>query len=185
MKSAKPKCTNFSEVLEMDTYKVILVGDGGCGKSVFVKRVLTGMFEKKYIATLGVEVHPVRVPSRLACLNIWDCAGQEKFGGLRDGYYIQSHIAVVAFDLTSPLSLANIGTWAKSVRRIADKAPIIICGMKADIKTPLVQKRLDNLVPKLEEIGLRYVEISSKTGEGVLELLQLIESLARVRKPKL
>jgi GTP-binding nuclear protein Ran len=49
---------------------------------------LTGEFEKKYIATLGVEVHPMvfhtnHGPIRL---NVWDTAGQEKLGGLRDGY---------------------------------------------------------------------------------------------------
>lgn len=40
-------------------YKLVLVGDGGVGKTTFVKRHLTGEFEKKYIATLGVEVHPM------------------------------------------------------------------------------------------------------------------------------
>ena len=35
-------------------YKLVLVGDGGVGKTTFVKRHLTGEFEKKYIATLGV-----------------------------------------------------------------------------------------------------------------------------------
>jgi len=43
------------------------------------------------VATLGVEVHPLifhtnRGPIKF---NVWDTAGQEKFGGLRDGYYIQ------------------------------------------------------------------------------------------------
>ena len=41
------------------TFKLILVGDGGTGKTTFVKRHLTGEFEKKYMATLGVEVHPL------------------------------------------------------------------------------------------------------------------------------
>jgi GTP-binding nuclear protein Ran len=40
-------------------FKLVLVGDGGVGKTTFVKRHLTGEFEKKYIATLGVEVHPM------------------------------------------------------------------------------------------------------------------------------
>lgn len=44
-----------------------------------------------YIATLGVEVHPLTFHTNFGtiCFNVWDTAGQEKFGGLRDGYYIQ------------------------------------------------------------------------------------------------
>ncbi len=85
---------------EMPTFKLVLVGDGGVGKTTFVKRHLTGEFEKKYVATLGVEVHPLvfhtnRGPLRF---NVWDTAGQEKFGGLRDGYYIQGSLSTFTND---------------------------------------------------------------------------------------
>ena len=73
------------------TFKCVLVGDGGVGKTTFVKRHVTGEFEKKYVATLGVEVHPMLFHTTRGPIqfNVWDTAGQEKFGGLRDGYYIQ------------------------------------------------------------------------------------------------
>ena len=43
------------------------------------------------LATLGVEVHPLNFHTNRGTIrfNVWDTAGQEKFGGLRDGYYIQ------------------------------------------------------------------------------------------------
>ena len=44
-----------------------------------------------FAATLGVEVHPLSFHTNRGQMvfNVWDTAGQEKFGGLRDGYYIQ------------------------------------------------------------------------------------------------
>lgn len=53
-------------------------------------RHVTGEFEKKYVATIGVEVHPLDFHTTRGKIrfNVWDTAGQEKFGGLRDGYYI-------------------------------------------------------------------------------------------------
>uniref|UniRef100_A0A8C6RL72 GTP-binding nuclear protein Ran n=1 Tax=Nannospalax galili TaxID=1026970 RepID=A0A8C6RL72_NANGA len=75
--------------------KLILVGDGGTGKTTF--------FEKKYAATVGVEVHPPmfhtnRGPIRF---NVWDTDGQETFGDLHDGYYIQAQCAIIMFGVTS------------------------------------------------------------------------------------
>lgn len=77
----------------MPEFKLILVGDGGVGKTTFVKRHLTGEFEKKYVATLGVEVHPLvfhtnRGPIKF---NVWDTAGQEVCFFLRLCYIYDVH----------------------------------------------------------------------------------------------
>lgn len=37
----------------MPEFKLILVGDGGVGKTTFVKRHVTGEFEKKYVGEFG------------------------------------------------------------------------------------------------------------------------------------
>ena len=78
---------------EMPEFKLILVGDGGVGKTTFVKRHLTGEFEKKYVATLGVEVHPLvfhtnRGPIKF---NVWDTAGQERYQAISSSHYRRAH----------------------------------------------------------------------------------------------
>ncbi len=91
-------------------FKVVLVGDGATGKTTFVKRHISGEFEKKYVATLGVEVRPLPFYTNKGrvMLNVWDTAGQEKFGGLRDGYYIMANAAIIFFDLTSRITFPYI-----------------------------------------------------------------------------
>ncbi len=41
--------------------KVCIIGDGGTGKTTFCKRLITGEMERKYVATIGAEVRPIRV----------------------------------------------------------------------------------------------------------------------------
>jgi small GTP-binding protein len=61
-------------------FKLVMVGDGGVGKTTFVKRHLTGEFERKYVATLGVEVRPLDCTTNFGNVrfNVWDTAGQAK-----------------------------------------------------------------------------------------------------------
>lgn len=63
-------------------------------------------------------------------LIIWDTAGQEKLGGLREGYYIGAHCAIIMFDVTSRISYKNVPKWHKDLTRICDTVPIVLVGNK-------------------------------------------------------
>ncbi|KAG6376366.1 ras-domain-containing protein [Boletus reticuloceps] len=144
------------------TFKLVLVGDGGTGKTTFVKRHLTGEFEKKYIATLGVEVHPLTFTTNFGtiCFNVWDTAGQEKFGGLRDGYYIQGQCGIIMFDVTSRITYKNVPNWHRDLERVCENIPIVLCGNKVDVKERKVKT---GAVTFHRKKNLQYFEISAKS----------------------
>ncbi len=98
------------------------------------------------MATLGVEVHPLGFTTvsnpRLtlgpsaACawlltttqnfgpitFDVWDTAGQEKFGGLRDGYYINGQCGIIMFDVTSRITYKNVPNWHRR-----SKITLVLC----------------------------------------------------------
>ncbi len=143
-------------------YKIILVGDGGVGKSVFIKRADTGEFRQKYIPTQGVDVSVLRYPTNYGTVTfkIWDCAGQEKFGGLRDGYYIGADGAIVMFDLTSRITYKNSKNWINDVKKTCPDIPIVVCGNKTDIPDKKVNGRIDAIdIPNV----IKYYSVSAKS----------------------
>merc|ERR1711959_17919 len=103
----------------------------------------TGEFEKKYIPTLGVEVHPLKFNTNCGVLtfNVWDTAGQEKFGGLRDGYYIQGQCAIIMFDVTSRITYKNVPNWHRDIVRVCENIPIVLVGNKVDVKDRKVKAK--------------------------------------------
>jgi GTP-binding nuclear protein Ran len=143
-------------------FKLVLVGDGGTGKTTFVKRHLSGEFEKKYIATVGVEVHPLLFHTNYGPIvfNVWDTAGQEKFGGLRDGYYVQGQCGIIMFDVTSRITYKNVPNWHRDLTRVCENIPIVLCGNKVDIKERKVKAKSITFHRKK---NLQYYDISAKS----------------------
>ncbi|KAK5583389.1 hypothetical protein RB653_004982 [Dictyostelium firmibasis] len=142
--------------------KLVLVGDGGVGKTTFVQRHLTGEFEPRYIPTLGVSVHALIFYTNFGKIhfNVWDTAGQEKFGGLRDGYYIQGNCAIIMFDVTSRLSYKNVPNWHSDLTRVCENIPIVLCGNKVDVKDRKVKP---SQIVFHRRYNLSYYDVSAKS----------------------
>lgn len=136
-------------------YKVVFMGDGGVGKSALIKRHFHNEFEKVYKPTIGAEVLPIQFQTNHGSivLNIWDTAGQEKYSGLREGYTINAHHAVIFYSVNSELSARNISFW----ERDAGLLPTTIIGTKADMQN---------------KVGLDTPVLSSKTRQGITAFWQ-------------
>ncbi|OWF56625.1 GTP-binding nuclear protein Ran [Mizuhopecten yessoensis] len=115
-----------------------------------------------FSATLGVEVHPLNFCTTRGDIkfNVWDTAGQEKFGGLRDGYYIQGQCAIIMFDVTSRVTYKNVPNWHRDLVRVCENIPIVLCGNKVDIKDRKVKAK--SIVFHRKK-NLQYYDISAKS----------------------
>ena len=144
------------------TFKLVIIGDGGVGKTTFVKRHISGEFQKPYIPTKGADVSHIDFSTNRGRIQfvIWDTAGQEKFGNLRECYYIDANCAIIMFDLTSRQTYKNVAKWHKDLTKICENIPIVLVGNKADVKDRKLKARQINFHRKR---NLQYYDVSAKS----------------------
>ena len=109
-----------------------------------------------------MEVHPIVFHTNFGPIkfNCWDTAGQEKYGGLRDGYYIQGDGAIMMFDVTARITYNSVPNWHRDISRVCPDIPIVLCGNKVEVKARKVKTKQITFHRKK---NLQYFEISAKT----------------------
>ena len=164
-----------SQTSQISKHKVLIIGDGGVGKSTFLKHLRTQEFDERYLATLGVEVHPLygkNSNDERITLEFWDCAGQDKFAGLKDGYYVQADAAIVMFSLCSRESFRKLCYWIGEFKRVCPNKPLVIVGTQADNALPQLLRRAE------EE---NFVIISTKEcPENDMEVIRRLTSAMNI-----
>ncbi|KAI8042802.1 GTP-binding nuclear protein Ran-like [Drosophila gunungcola] len=127
------------------------------------KMVLLGEAEWNYEPTVGVSLNRLTFRTDRGGIPfiVWDTAGQEKLAGMRDGYYIQAHCAIIMFDVTSRKSYDKLERWHRDLVRVCNNIPIVICGNKVDLR----EKRQveDTQVRFHRKKNLMYFNISAKS----------------------
>ncbi|KAL1406262.1 GTP-binding nuclear protein gsp1/Ran [Vanrija albida] len=142
-------------------FKMVLCGDGGTVSTTCAPARASEQ-ARDPSTTLGVEVHPLKFHTNVGTIvfNVWDTAGQEKFGGLRDGYYIQGKCGIIMFDVTSRITYKNVPNWHRDLERVCETIPIVLCGNKVDVKERKVKT---GNVTFHRKKNLQYYEISAKS----------------------
>ncbi|KAJ3827828.1 P-loop containing nucleoside triphosphate hydrolase protein [Lentinula raphanica] len=89
--------------------KVVVCGDGACGKTSLLNVFTRGFFTQVYEPTVFENyVHDLYVDDQLVELSLWDTAGQEEFDRLRSLSYAETHVVMICFSVDNPVSLENV-----------------------------------------------------------------------------
>ncbi|XP_067684037.1 rho-related GTP-binding protein RhoA-B-like [Haliotis asinina] len=178
--------------------KLVIVGDGACGKTCLLIVFSKDQFPEVYVPTVFENyVADIEVDNKQVELALWDTAGQEDYDRLRPLSYPDTDVILMCFSIDNPDSLENIPEkWNPEVKHFCPSVPVILVGNKKDIRNDDHIKaelaRNKQFPVKTEEgrqmaerIGAEaYLECSAKTKEGVREVFETATRAALKSKKK-
>lgn len=154
--------------------KVILVGQGGVGKTSLVKRLIEDDFDPDEIKTDGIDVKrwPISVDGETICLNIWDFGGQEIMHATHQFFLTRRSLYLLVLDARKGEQESNLEYWLKLIQSFGEESPIIVVVNKTD-QHPLDLNRrgLREKYPTIKA----FVNTSCKHGTGIDELTDTIQ----------
>ncbi len=177
--------------------KILLIGDGGVGKSSFRRAWLGETFRTQYIMTLGADFatkeislfYPPSETHFTIKFHIWDLAGQPRFKVVSDLYYSGAVGALCFFDITNQSSYINLVKWINSYWNLNGKGkrPLLVVGAKSDLrKDPNfpnqvlsqngfeLANELTKRIQKDHDCNVDYIETSAKYNINVEKAFQLL-----------
>lgn len=168
--------------------KIIVVGDMGTGKTALIRKFVEGNFSEFYKITIGVDFANkiVKCGDASADVQLWDIAGQERFGNMTGVYYREAVGAVVVFDVMRSPTFDMTKVWKKDIYEKVrtskgQPVPTILLGNKIDLmeKDETWEARRAEILEYSKENGfLGFFETSAKEGTNVDEsLMHLVQHI--------
>nr|AMZ00344.1 Ras superfamily small GTPase Rab32 [Nilaparvata lugens] len=121
-------------------FKILVIGELGAGKTSIIKRYVHEFFSQNYRATIGVDF-ALKVlnwdQNTVVRLQLWDIAGQERFGNMTRVYYKEAVGALIVFDVTRAATFDAVLKWKQDLDskvQLPDGSPIpcILLANKCD-----------------------------------------------------
>lgn len=111
-------------------YKILVIGELGTGKTSIIKRYVHQFFSQHYRATIGVDF-ALKVlnwdADTIVRLQLWDIAGQERFGNMTRVYYKEAVGCFIVFDVTRASTFDAVVKWKTDLDskvQLADGSPV-------------------------------------------------------------
>ncbi|XP_046857308.1 ras-related protein Rab-8B-like [Xenia sp. Carnegie-2017] len=166
------------------TFKILVLGDSGVGKTCLIYRYTAGEFTDAYVSTIGIDCRTtmLNVDELKVRMQIWDTAGQERFRTLTSAYYRGAMGVLLVYDVTVEESFGHINSW---LRNIEENASTDVCkvlvGNKADLQNlRTISKQRGEMVA--QNNNLKFFETSAKDGQGVEEAFNCLAHLIKELK---
>jgi Ras family protein A len=125
--------------------KLVIVGDGACGKTCLLIVFSQDKFPEVYVPTVFENyVADIEIDQKQIELALWDTAGQEDYDRLRPLSYPDTNVLLICYSIDSPDSLENVPEkWVPEVRHFCPNVPFVLVGCKCDLRDD--QKTIDEL----------------------------------------
>jgi small GTP-binding protein len=150
--------------------KVCLLGAFGVGKTSLVRRFVQGIFDDRYLATLGVKIDRKDVVSpngETVRLVLWDLAGEDFRAPVQLSYIRGASACIYVADLTRPETLVTARAIASRVGEQVGELPCLLLLNKADLSHE--RDASADILKQFAGNGWSIMQTSAKTGEGVEE----------------
>ena len=118
------------------SFKIIVVGDSGVGKSCLTMKGTKNHFEECYSPTVGFEffILNLRIDDKNVKLQIWDTCGQEAYRSLITSFYRNASLAILVYSIDNQNSFDNIESWLNEIKSQANPGTkIFLIGNKTDL----------------------------------------------------
>ena len=167
---------------EIISFKILLLGDSGVGKTAFILRFCDGKFDEDSLTTVGLDQKNkfVRRDNKKLELHIWDTAGQERFRSITKNCYKGADGIILMYDISKYETFKQIKTWINNIKESIDidKIALIVVGNKCDM--PKTDKSVDQQSKQNYESTskMKIIEASAKDNINVNEsFISLIDKM--------
>ena len=116
-------------------FKIVVVGDGGVGKSTMIQRLITGHFTPMKI-TIGTDLasYDMQFNDVSVKLQIWDFAGEKRFRFFLPNYARGAQGCILCYDISRYTSFQNLKEWYNIVKENTNTDTVfLLVGGKADL----------------------------------------------------
>lgn len=169
-----------------ETYKVIVLGSGGVGKSALTIQLVQGRFSAAYDPTIEDSYKKsIVVDNKELSLDILDTAGQDDFAAIRDTYMRVGQGFIIVFAVNDPTSFDAVEKFYRDITMAnnRDDIPIVVCGNKCDLPDRPVTK--EDAQQLCDQLKVKYIETSAKTNMNVMESFVELTRMMRKQNPAL